>query len=118
MDKEITVKEAKALKGTPLLADGSIRIADVGRGKRILSYEPYIHPLKSAKENFEILSKMGEEIRKIFPSYESPTLRDIENIIAGRLLTERDVLKDGEIAEREIPSPFDAMLKFHCKPKR
>jgi hypothetical protein len=78
------------------------------KGKRLLSFKPYVHPFKSAEENHRNLQAEEKEIRAIFPSYRAPSLAQIKALASARKAMTKEIMRDGAIAERGMPAASEA----------
>ena len=103
VEKVVPVREAKNLpedvRIAPLFKDG----VEV-KGKRLLSFKPYVHPFKSAEENYRNLQAEEKAIQSVFPSYRAPSLAQIKALGSARKAMTKEILRDGAIAERGLPS--------------
>lgn len=106
-EKVVSAREAKNLPDgvriAPLFKDG-----EEVRGKRVLSFKPYVHPSKSAGENHRNLQAEEKAIRSVFPSYRAPSLAQIKALGSARKAMTKEIMRDGAIAERGLPSASEA----------
>jgi hypothetical protein len=108
-EKIVPAREAKNLP------DG-VRIAllfkdgEEVKGKRLLSFKPYVHPSKSAEENHRNLQAEEKAIQAVFPSYRAPSLAQIKALQSARKAMTKEVMRDGAIAERGLPSASEVWL--------
>jgi hypothetical protein len=109
VEKIVTAREAKNLP------DG-VRIAllfkdgEEVKGKRLLSFKPYVHPFKSAEENHRNLQAEEKAIQAVFPSYRAPSLAQIKALGSARKAMTKEVMRDGAIAERGLPKASGVWL--------
>ena len=103
VEKIVPAREAKNLPDgvgiAPLFKDG-----EEVKGKRLLSFKPYVHPFKSAEENYRNLQAEEKAIQSVFPSYRAPSLAQIKALGSARKAMTKEILRDGAIAERGLPS--------------
>ena len=103
VEKIVATREAKNLPDgvriAPLFKDG-----EEVKGKRLISFKPYVHPSKSAEENHRNLQAEEKAIQSVFPSYRAPSLAQIKTLGSARKAMTKEILRDGAIAERGLPS--------------
>lgn len=109
--KIITTRESKSI-----LTDGMFRLyplmneGEKVRGKMLLEFSPYVHPNKTAKENHEDLMDQAPFVRSMFPSYNPPTLSDIQGVLKMRSGMTAWAMREGAIAERQMPKASAVFL--------
>lgn len=110
LEKIVSTREVKNLpKGVriaPLFKDG-----EEVKGKRLLSFNPYVHPSRSAEENHRNLQAEEKAIQSVFPSYRAPSMAQIKALGSARKAMTKEIMRDGAIAERGLPSASEAW--FH-----
>lgn len=113
IEKIVPAREAKNVHPS-LTRDGRIGVfavwenGDKVKGKRLLSFKPHVHPSKGAEENRRNLQAEEKAIQSVFPSYRAPSLAQIEALGSARKAMTKEILRDGAIAERGLPSASEA----------
>lgn len=110
-ERIVTTKEFSSIfeKSKGLFECGTLRFSDMWkdgekvRGKRVVSFTPYINPIISPEENHTILSRDFSVVRGIFPSYNLPSLSEIKGVFSNRLRSHKAIMKAGVIAEKSLP---------------
>jgi len=108
LEKIVSTREANSVP-SQLTRGGEIRIYPVWKdgekvkGKRLLSFKPYVHPSKGAEENHRNLQAEEKAIQSDFPSYRAPSLAQIKALGSARKAMTKEILRDGAIAERGLP---------------
>jgi hypothetical protein len=80
------------------------------KGKRLLSFKPYVNPFKSAEENHRNLQAEEKGIQAVFPIYRAPSLAQIKALVSARNAMTKEVMRDGAIAERGLPKASEVWL--------
>jgi len=109
VEKIVPSREAKNLPDgvriAPYFKDG-----EEVKGKRLLSFKPYVHPFKSAEENHRNLQADEKAIRAVFPSYRAPSLAQIKALVSARKAMTKEIMREGAIAERGLPKASEVWL--------
>lgn len=102
VQKIVPAREAKNLpEGIgiyPLFKDG-----ETVKGKRLLTFKPYVHPSKTPEENHRNLQAEEKAIRAVFPTYRAPSMAQIKSLESARKAMTREIMREGAIAERGLP---------------
>jgi hypothetical protein len=80
------------------------------KGKRLLTFKPYVDSFKSAEENHRNLQAEEKAIQAVFPSYRAPSLAQIKALQSARKAMTKEVMRDGAIAERGLPKASEVWL--------
>jgi hypothetical protein len=109
IEKIVPAREAKNLPDGvrihPLFKDG-----EEVKGKRLITFKPYVHPFKNAEENHRNLQAEEKAIQAVFPSYRAPSLAQIKALQSARKAMTKEVMRDGAIAERGLPKASEVWL--------
>jgi hypothetical protein len=106
-EKVVAAREAETLP----LGVGCFNLFRDGekvKGKRLISFRPYVHPFKGVEENYRDLQAEEEAIQTIFPGYRAPSLAQIKSLVSARKAMSAEIMREGAIAERGLPRASDA----------
>lgn len=115
LEKIVSTREANSVP-SQLTKDGTIGVfplwkdGEKVKGKRLLSFKPYVHPSKGAEENHRNLQAEEKAIQSVFPDYRAPSLAQIKTLGSARKAMKREIMRDGAIAERGLPKASEVWI--------